>query len=71
MVHGVRACLNPPQRALERTEWNVILLYELVLIGCGKRIDAVPPEKNSTCRKRKKKCCTAPFILFGTTERPD
>ena len=46
------------------------LPHALVLIGFGKRIDSVQPEKNSISRKRKKKRCT-PFFLFGRTERPD
>ena len=48
------------------------LSHKLVLIGCGKRIDSVQPEKNSISRKRKKKCGTLrPFFFFGGTERPD
>lgn len=45
----VRACINPPQRALEpgtnRMEYN--LPHELVLIGSGKITDSVQPEKTS------------------------
>ena len=36
-----------PQGALERTEWNIVLPDELVLIGCGEQIDSAQPEKNS------------------------
>ena len=40
-----------------------------MLIGRGKRIDSVQPEKNSTSRKSKKKCCT-PFSCLGGPNDP-
>ena len=42
------------------------LLHELVLIGCGKRVDSVQPEKNSIPGIQEEF-----FFLFGRTERPD
>ena len=39
------------------------------MIGCGKRIDSVQPEKNSISRTRKKKCCT-PFSCLGGPNGP-
>ena len=44
------------------------LPHELVLIGCGKRIDSVQPDKISISRK-KKKCCT-PFSYLGGPNGP-
>ena len=43
------------------------LPHELLLIGCGKRIDSVQPEKTSLARK--KKCCT-PFSCLGRPNGP-
>ena len=45
------------------------LPHELVLIGCGKGIDSVQPEKNSIFRQRKKKCWT-PFSCLGGPNDP-
>ena len=41
------------------------LPHEMVLIGCGKRIDSVQPEQIGISRKRKKKRCTPSSCLGG------
>ena len=44
------------------------LPHELVLIGCGKRIDSVQPEKNSISRKEEvlQSVLGAPKLILGS-----
>ena len=65
----MRACLKPPPESFGTHRKEYYLPHELVLIGRGKRIDSVQPEKNSISRKRKKKCC-ALFSCLGGPNGP-
>ena len=66
---SVRVCLYPPPESIGTNRMEYYLPHELVMIGCGKRIDSVQPKKNSRSRKRKKKCCT-PFSCLGGPNGP-
>ena len=60
--------LTPLRRALGRTELNIYLPDELVLIACRHRTDSMQPVKNSVLGRT---CVWDPYFFLRRTERPD
>ena len=66
--NGWGRVLTPLQRALGRTELNIYLPDELVLIACRHRTDSMQPVKNSVLGRT---CVWDPYFFLRRTERPD